>query len=525
MGIRHVVLLSTALAHMASAAPAAPGIVQGRLEMQWGDSTVGQPGSRGSGRFRVNLVTDQGVRHALDPAQARRAAGDLHALSDRRVAVEFSRTVRTPGPPTITSLVPADRLALPAGDGSLYAPSALTGNTRWITIACKFNDIAAEQKPVSFFRSQYGAGPGLLDHYWREVSYGKINLAGSDAHGWFTLPKPRAQYIDSNTGNQSANLGLLFEDCVAAAEDAVDFTGAHGINMMFNGELDGRAWGGRSCGDVEGSSVCVSTTWNPSTSFTNLAMLAHEMGHGYGLPHSDNSDNDADTYDNPWDLMSAYWSHVGYSGTYGALPKHLNIQQRERLGWVDLPRRLEIAEGANLTGVVLDRASLVASGNVQMVVLPEPGSDATYRLEVRARVAGNSYEANLPGNAVIIHKIYNLGNVGYSVDADVPPADQASNEGSMFKVGETWVSPGNTAVTVTGATANGFLISVSRKRFTGGNLPPRRATAHATATATAQPLRAEQAIELRPRQVESRCVRNRALPCVRRTEPAPSRRP
>lgn len=480
MAPRQATFLSMALAVLAMAAPASAGIVQGQLEMRWGDS----PGGQDTGGFRVNLVTDGGVRHVLDPAHARWAAGDLPALSRRRVAVEFATTGRTSGARRPTAIVPADRAASPASDRSLDVPNALLGNTRWVTIACRFNDIATEQQPVSFFRNQYGAGPGQLDHYWREVSYGKIDLAGSDAHGWFRLPKPRAQYIESNTGHLSANLGLLFEDCVAAAEHAVDFSGVHGINMMFNAELDGRAWGGRSCGNVEGASRCLGTTWIPAGAHANLALLAHEMGHAYGLPHSDNSDNDTDTYDNPWDLMSAYWSHAGHSATYGTLPKHLNIQQRERMGWIDPPRRLDIPHGSSVSGIVLDRASLAGSGQVQMVVLPEPGSDATYRLEVRKRVAGSRYEANLPGDAVIIHKIYNIGNVGYSVDADVPPADLSSNEGSMFRVGETWVSPGHMAVRVQATTAEGFLISVSRARVTGGTLPARLAPAPMRASRT-----------------------------------------
>src|SRR3546814_13659193 len=89
------------------------------------------------------------------------------------------------------------------------------------------------------------------------------------------------------------------------------------------------------------SDVCSSDlTWNPPWAFTNLAPLAHEMGHGYGLPHSDNSDGDDDTYDNPWDVMSDAWSNAMYHVNFGALPKHLNMAQRDRLGWVDAARQL-----------------------------------------------------------------------------------------------------------------------------------------------------------------------------------------
>ena len=115
--------------------------------------------------------------------------------------------------------------------------------------------------------------------------------------------------------------------------------------MMFNGDLDGFAWGGGACATIDGSRRCPRVTWNPPWSFGNLAPLAHEMGHGYGLPHSDNSDGDDDTYDNPWDVMSDGWSNAVYDPTYGSRPKHINMQQRDRLGWVDAANKRVIPAG------------------------------------------------------------------------------------------------------------------------------------------------------------------------------------
>src|SRR3546814_14500583 len=81
--------------------------------------------------------------------------------------------------------------------------------------------------------------------------------------------------------------------------------------MMFNGALDGHAWGGGACAVLDGTRRCPRTTWNPPWAFTNLSPLAHEMGHGYGLPPSDNSDGHDDTYDNPWDVMRGDRKTVG----------------------------------------------------------------------------------------------------------------------------------------------------------------------------------------------------------------------
>ena len=469
-----------AVGGLLGAAAAQAQLVQGSLELRWGDAaraTAAAP------RFQASLVLDGGARLALDPAQARRGAGDLYALANRRVAVQFAADKSAGGARRIEAIVAADEPA-DARDHGLAKVAGLAkatlGSTRWITLACRFDDIAEEQKPVSFFRDQYGDEPGLLGHYWHEVSYGKIDLAGSDALGWYALPNPRSHYVTVGEGGEEADLGALFEDCTAAADADVDFSQVIGINMMFNGDLDGFAWGGGHCSTLDGGNRCWSATWNPPWSFNNLAPLAHEMGHGYGLPHSDNSDGDADVYDNPWDVMSDNWSNVVRDPVYGARPQHISVLQRDRLGWVDAARKRTIASGAARARVNLDYASLGGAGNLQMLVLQTPPSPDPYRgiwYTVEARRPVGDYEAALAGDAVIIHRVgSDYRYVAESQDADRPPADVANNEGSMFKVGESWISPdGLFSVYVESATATGFVVVVAPDpKVTGGPGPRRR---------------------------------------------------
>jgi hypothetical protein len=468
-------------------------IVQGSLQLQWGDPRggVGQPAK--PGKFNATLVADDGSRHVLDAAQARRAAGDLYALSNRRVAVAFSPAKRAGGLRSIEAIVPVEPVRVSASARVTGMAKAVTGTTRWVTLACKFSDVATEQKPVTFFQDQYGTAPGQLGHYWNEVSYGKINLAGSTAHGWFTLPHPRSHYITTVDGEDDADLDQLFEDCVAAADPTVDFAGVQGINMMFNGDLDGSAWGGGACGPVEGvANACIRSTWNPPWAFNNLAPLAHEMGHGYGLPHSDNSDGDDDTYDNPWDVMSDSWRNAVSSPTFGTLPKHINVYQRERLGWVNAARKQAMAyRPGTRVRVNLDHAHLPGSNNTQMLVLSmsaqaDPYAGTLYVLEARKR--SGTYENKLAGDAVIIHKLQNYGTA-YSIDAAMPPANVSNNEGSMFKVGETWVSPDESQwVMVEAETATGFIVSVGPKpRIMSSPLPSRQSPSAVSAPQGSRP--------------------------------------
>jgi M6 family metalloprotease-like protein len=460
-----------------------PQLMIGRLELAWGDL---RPGAPANGRertlFNAALVDDAGVRRALDTTEALRAADDLYALFGRRVAVStVPVAAKAGGAPSrrIDAIVPVGDLVSSRTAGRRPLAHALAGGekiagvTTWVTLMCRFSDIATEQKPQSFFQGQYGTAIGQLDHYWQEVSYGQINLAGSQAYGWRSLPQPRSYYVtkDAN-GKDKADLGKLYTDCTTVFDPDVNFAvngGVQGINMMFNGDLDGYAWGGGRCSTLDGINKCWSTTWNPPWSFNNLAPLSHEMGHAYGLPHANNSDADSDPYDNPWDVMSDAWNNGVSNGTYGTLPKHINIYSRNRLGWVAAARKLAINAGGGTTTVTVDRASLAGSSNVQMVTLNYPGQTTRYfTVEVRKRT-GN-YEANLAGNAVIIHEVQTgRSEPAWSMDADKPAANRANNEGSMFKVGERWVSADRQfCVAVKSETADGFVLDIgSRCQITG----------------------------------------------------------
>ncbi|TDK22744.1 hypothetical protein E2F46_13385 [Luteimonas aestuarii] len=477
-----VALLASASAHAQT--------LLGHLELQWGDPSpelharykAGHD-ANGAPRFNVSLLTDRGVRVALDPAQARRAAGDLHALSGRRVAIALSQAKSQSGLQGVEVIVPADDIGqqpehLVAGKADAVHKS-VTGSRRWMTVACKFSDVQTEQKTIAFFQGQYGEAPGQLGHYWREVSHQKTNLQGSDAVGWFTLPHPRSHYVDESGDKPKADLTKLFNDCTGAANPTVDFSTVLGINLMFNGDLDGFAWGGSRSAMLDGPRRNFPTTWNPPWSFNNLAVLAHEMGHGYGLPHSDNSDGDDDPYDNPWDVMSDSWRNAVSDPTYGTRPKHINIVQRDRLGWVDAPRKRTVMPTDEAVTVALDFAHLPASGNTQMLVLampqaPDPYRTTLYTLEARQRAG--TYEGALAGTAVIIHRLrQDYSGLAYSQDADVPPADRSNNEGSMFKPGESWVTPeGMFLVRVVSQTATGFMVQIDKPRLTGGNNPARQ---------------------------------------------------
>lgn len=83
------IALAAVLTPVASHAQSSSTLVIGDLEVQWGD---GLPGvNHQVSQLRVNLVEASDHRSALDPIQAKRAAGDLYMMASKKVGASFSR--------------------------------------------------------------------------------------------------------------------------------------------------------------------------------------------------------------------------------------------------------------------------------------------------------------------------------------------------------------------------------------------------------------------------------------------------
>jgi hypothetical protein len=130
-----------------------------------------------------------------------------------------------------------------------------------------------------------------------------------------------------------------------------------------------------------------------------------------------------------------------------------------------------------------------------MITLNYPGQTNRYfTIEVRKRT-GN-YDANLAGNAVIIHEVQTgRSEPAWSMDADKPAANRANNEGSMFKVGERWVSADRQfCIGVKSETADGFVLDIASSgrcqiRSRPGGVQQTAAALNAAQPSTAAPRR------------------------------------
>lgn len=410
----------------------------GWLSIMWGD------GLDGSSQTVYTLTDDNGQTTvlSLDETLAQSLGGVL-SFNRKYVNVQgvWAAPISERDPSTVLN-VTSISIAPPPGTEVLggEAVSAVTGSKPWVSIMCKFSDHAEEPKDLAYFQGMYASTKPGLDHYWREQSYNAVNVAGSSAYGWFILPHPEAYYAGSDEFVKLAN------DCTAAADASVNFALFSGINLMFN-VATGYASGGSFYMNLDGVSKNWMMTWLCSSVYENMTHVAHEMGHGFGLPHSSRDNGPA--YDNPWDVMSYYYSYcwVATDPIYGCLPQGTISYHKDILGWI--PAGQKFIAGQNETSTItLEQLALPQTSNYLMAQIPIDGSSTHFYTVEARRLTG--YDAKLPGAAVVIH------------DVDTTREWSANLKGDSWLVGNSFVdSSYGISVYVASETSTGFQVTIS----------------------------------------------------------------
>ena len=340
----------------------------------------------------------------------------------------------------------------PDGSSSQAQSAGLNGAQPFLTLLCKFADVREEPKPVAYFDELLATEGRGLDAYWREVSYGHITLAGSRVIGWLTMQGRTADY--RSDGYYGADLERLSGDCAAAAGAQAFIPAYAGINFVFNYPVSLRSSGGNACLPRDGQPRCYRMTWLwPGPGF-ELATVAHETGHAFGLAHS--SSGGGEEYGNIWDVMSGDGA-CGSDPVYGTLPQHVIAFDKDILGWIPAGRKFVAPAGA-ITTLTLQQLAQPGPDGYLMAQIPIAGSATHfYTVEARRRVG---QDASLPYDAVIIHE----------VDTRLPhPARLVTHGGddgrpstSMWTTGMAFQDvPHGIAVTVGAETETGFTVNIA----------------------------------------------------------------
>jgi M6 family metalloprotease-like protein len=337
--------------------------------------------------------------------------------------------------------------------GAVAPRGDLVGHQHWAIILCKFADVSAEPEGTAFFEAMFkrDSGPSM-DDYWDEVSYGNVRIS-ADAYGWYNLPSDQADY--NYPGNFFA--WLVIQDCVDVADADVDFNNYDGVAVMLNSDSPIVMWT-KLFTPPDGAYLPFHGMAIPSNKWC-IAVAAHEMGHGYLMPHgSRHSYAGGEVYKNPWDVMgipSRYNCAVNRDGEYGCLGQHTLAYFKYVLGWLEPEQVFEASDG--LQTISLERLAQPQTDNYRMAWIPIDARSG-YSIEARRRVG---YDAKLAGDAVIIHKVWRDaygGAIVDLVDVDGAPYD---DEGAMWTAGETFSDPvHDISVRVDAATATGFVLTI-----------------------------------------------------------------
>ena len=447
-----LVLLSASMtpARSTTAAAAQSTSLTGLLGITWGDPQQGEGLPP-----RLDLYTADGGAYLLsiNPATVE-AAGGLFALNGAQVMVDGEFDVSAldlNGNPVLNVLS-----MNPTGEASALA--TVNGSNPWVIVMCKFPDKPSVPEGQAFFQGLFASTfPGIND-FWQRVSYGATNLNGTSVMpSWFTLPHSRSYYVGS-----SANLQALTNDCTGLVDASVNFAQFAGVGMMFNDELDGASWGGTTYLNRDGINI-IRATWMPPWGFRNQHVMAHEVGHGFGLPHSSGPYNQ--TYDSPWDVMSG-WPSCPAPGTYGCVAVETISYHRNLLGWIPSGRIYTANVGSNRQ-ITLERLGQPtnAAGTFLFAKVPIKGSSTRY-YTVEARryidaIAYNDYEEGLIGQAVVIHLVDTSRSDRPARVVDSDNNGDPKDGGTMWLPGEVFSDGANDiTIAMIGTAGTGYTVNI-----------------------------------------------------------------
>jgi hypothetical protein len=348
---------------------------------------------------------------------------------------------------------------------------------RWINVPCKFADKAAEPRPPIFFDELLGddlpkpAYP-TIDHYFRAVSYGQLNLAGSQTTPWVTIGR-HSEYVHSVEPDGTVNYLRedIYRDCAQTASILAYMPDFDGINVMLNFAVQPIGWSGghrRLVLNGVSRSWAITIVSDPYY-YSAHWVVAHEMLHGihhdgHDLGHSGTQyNNGLGGYGNVWDALSS--PATSPHPTFDQVTVHPIAHQKYLAGWLN-GRVFTTPDTDGRWAVALDRLSLAAPRNFLMAKVTFGLTDQFFTLETRMPKGAQDYDSALGAPAAVIVHHVKMDRDEKALIVDLDGNGVVSDDGARLLPGERLTFSTDLSVEVAAQYADGFDVYITR-------LPPR----------------------------------------------------
>ncbi len=303
--------------------------------------------------------------------------------------------------------------------------SAITGNQPIAVVLCKFTDRTNEPHPQSYYQdmfSETGAGKSGVFDYWKDNSYGQLDLTGTVVKGWYTVPKTVAEW------NALSRNGKI-DACATQGDPDIDYSKFAGVVTLTNQTgFQEDLFGG-------GPPTAINGTTYPnlgrmdSEEDQQFNGILHESAHLLRLEHSRilSQSPGQDDYGDQWDIGSCLGcfgttSPWGANGFRGAGPGS-NVVQRDTAGWIAAGRKTELQNGGSCTQSTVTLAALnhpEVTGFLEAkipaaIFIQKIGTSTTtdhYAVELREK---SGWDAGIPADAVLVH-LHGQDDYSYLVD-------------------------------------------------------------------------------------------------------------
>lgn len=300
-----------------------------------------------------------------------------------------------------------------------------TINWPWAIILCRFADKAPVAQPVNYYLDLFTRnGTGGLCDYWRAVSLNSIDMTGSQVFGWFTMNHNSTELSQMTfPGNRST-----------LVQWGIDTALANGVNLApFRAVLVVQNFGVDH--GAAGNGILI-VHQNPV--LCEFGFISHEMGHGFGLPHSWAANPDFE-YGDGWDVMSwqttTYNFPITFRDAQGLATVGINARNLEALNSLPPGRVWSPPQPDFSTQITLDPLNQMPIGNRGYLIVKFPPSatrpvranNSTYTIESRCKAG---WDQSIPQNAVLIHEVRSN-----SVSYLQPGA------GGQFTAGQQFITP------------------------------------------------------------------------------------